>query len=1342
MKSRINSPHEMRDYFSQSGRYQPASFQPAKPRPYWDDLSPSRLAIPEGRRTVTNPRYSMSAKLEGLPAGFTLPPSSINGLTATLEPGTAYSNDLWQIQSVGYNRTTNTATFILVFIGTEDLDHESTPIIYVGIRLEMPESPSTAEASRVYSLPVIVSDITEAPVRIIADPIFINVNANDPEPVITDLSRYFRSEDDAHDWQLTASTPFSPTRLGTLSFIGHRLSFVPAGPSQIGQGSLVANAQNVGDLSAISVNGVGVQYNVTLGLHTVRWTWAITNTDSLPRFIENDDTFDEIYLIPGTDGSTTAVNLGNWRANATSNGVIGAKTYALENFSLTSGRGIDVNDLNYDANTGNFTYTGGKIPADAAFQVDLVSKTAATSTASAGETRRTIKFLVGYVPVITFDADGWQTIKQLAETDTGKTESVMLARIGYSYTGVPSHVATDDFLIPSWVSVVSDGDTAFRMETASNNKGELVYYGHGRQRSVATRVTVTPTLTLTQAAGDVKIFPSSKTAPAYMVHILPPPPTFREDSYEFHIADGSLPSTASQTDRFLGQIDVVAGDGYRRGAVAFAKNSGDVHRQFASDNSANIWYSGPLSISRSIEDRYDLEFGAVQVATDGDVSPVGRVPIAIIVDKVSGDEVVLNPDWSPQGGLTRSIVVGGTTSIDASDAWRIPEGSTQSISGVVAPLQPEALISSSDTNDVFMLTGLATGTATLTISNTVTLPNGETAENVPTIVVTIEVHDNFVDTPYKWLQRSGTPGSYTYEEITQATTTLAEGSASTENFTDARLYFWCPDLQNREVGVSIDGDSKNVWTLDTAAEVIPVPGITGNQRCTRLRPTSDGTRLDFETLHSYGVRIEVWSHADTDSNPEYGAFTQYLPLIATVTDVNELPQRRTNTPFEDITIRVGAGTQNLELGNRWSDPEGRTLNFEVTSSSPNVASGSLVQFGQVWQWNPRAVGTTTISVRCNDGTTPISWVTPDTFTITVEAGDLIAPVITWQSPQRNLAIQTSESAAVGSALVKNMWASTDIDDVELSYDIIDAPDVLLPLDLSKVNMIWWNTFDSRWYVAGTLDTPITGTGNYAPQGAHRFDEFGSEVPLPLGALRPSVRSGGALDARSRFSEIMAVAPYQAVSTVSAVALPVYSVILAGRGGPQALRGGRSNTNQPGENTIYAQSFIAFTPPSPGRWFSRREFYVQFSDIVYSMVSSINTLNNPTSRRLWATEEGQQKIKCYNIGAGPANSSTSSAEDVGNTITPPAAICDQPQAMALDDDEELLFVVCRKGSDYSVRAWNWPARTRSEDDDETSTTISGRALSMEIIGDWIYVLHYIGGENAAAGKDVAYIYIGE
>ena len=1365
-KAIINSPQEIREYIGFEGAIHSVASQPEKPTVIWGQIeweasSSSVITLDEGAKAfgrvgTLQVRFSLPDELSGsrpssalavrpigsLPAGFAIANPTVVDVMGVADSYEAIV-DVYFAPSTG-DYVTEKSTIIHIVGGNPVWNHETTPVFNFDLRFTLPSTSDLHESIRDFHARINVGNVLEAPVRLLPGPVAVVVNLRDSRPNDVDLSSYFGFRDPPsadpatrEDWELYVVTRFGRSAVVDYSLTpgsgGKSLRCVPRSTTTPGTGRVQVAARNKAMTSLNSgLSYLQLNYTFERGLYPTSISW----TDTAPAipgdvadWVEDGNVYN-ILLNPGSDGSTTAINLGSYIAAATSDGAVGVLSYALRDFQITEGsQSYTVSDVAYNTATNRLTFGGAAIEDGTAFEFKLRANVAQSADSAVETSDLIFRIRVGYKPVITFGS--WETLSQLPENTSGRIESVDLARISYQYTGVPDHIATGDFIVPSWTTETTDG--AFRMETASGNSGELVYYGHGRSRADATRFTVTPSLTLRQVAGDVHVESATKAAPPYTVHIVPPPPVFKADSYEFEIDDGRQPSTINERSRAIGRVETILGDGYVQGPFVISKNSSDTNRQFGIDSDGYIYFTGALAISLALAKEYDLTIDTSQRASDDDVSPAASVNVKIKINAVASDSVILNPDWRPDGGLSRSIIVGGTTEIDASNGWRVPEGSIQSISGVVAPLLPTAFISSADTDDVFTLTGLAIGTATFTISNDVTLPDGSKATNVPTISVTVEVHSAFVPTPYKWLQRGGVSGAYTYTEVDSVSVSIAENSASTELFTDSRIYFWCPDLQNRSVSLEVADDTDSLYTLDDAVEVIPIPGITGNQTAHRIRPTVDGTRLNFENLHRYSVRIEVHAEADTDSSPEYGAFTEYLPIVASITDVNELPMRRTDTPFPDLTVRRLVVAPPIRLDNRWSDPEGRTLNFEVTTSNKNIVSGSLIDFGTQWQPQYNRVGTATITVRANDGTTPTRWV-QDTFTITVEATLSELPEFEWVNPTDNIDVFSNEDIDIGTKLYRNIWARSITDDTtatlgEITYSLGPAGDQIPPdvSDLDAETLLWLPE-RSQWWIGGTID----GAGN--PQQLRVFDKNGDSVAISGASLKPSYypsQDGVSRIARSEITEFMDVTPYPVPNSGG-----INQMLCVGRGQFQIKRGGRTNTGQ--GSGIYAQLYALLTPPEPPQLFSIRTFHIQFNNTVYSLVVDWDG-TNASSIRVWATKQGDNVVRAYNAG-GAANEAAA-AEDVASGFTPANTISDQPQAMRLNHAGDVIYVVCRKGTNYTIRAWNWPARTRAAELDVGAGIITGKAVGMHVAPGWIYVLHYTSGETDAMGRTITVIPIG-
>lgn len=1319
-RAKINSPEEIRGYFSSAGRLQSATTPSTKTLLRFSDMSPSVIQASE--ETSNRIRFTASVSIQGLPAGTALPAGV--RLQEALLTTTPYRSLGWTALAA-LDRSTNTIRVNISYDGRL-LDHESDDAtFYIGLRLTLTETPSTAEAERTYSIPVHITDFQEGPHRTsLAGPVLVQLNANDNRPVITDLSRYFANTDTSDptaNWQLVISTPLPapPVATATIPLDNRKsLSLVPVGTSQLGKQTMQVQAQDTRNLSLQSAS-LNVEVDVSEDLHPVSWAWAISNTDGLADFERDDTGSDKILLNPGADGSSTALALGTWRATPASGGTLGAQTYTISDFEMLTGtQAITEANLAYDSTTGNLTADFSALAADVKFQFRLNSEVAATSDAAGSSTYRTIEVRAGWKPVISFTA--WQHVADLPEGHSAGEEDFTLATIGYSATGLPP--GDPDWILRAEWQTHDNGDTSIRVNeegSPSGPRGSLDYYGHGELRSDATRISITATLTLIPTGSDHTIEPASATTPSYTIKVVPPAPTFTETEYAFNLLDGFQPTNTNQAADKIGTITAkTSSSEYTIGAYRVVQNSGDAQREFGANATSGDWYyTGPSAASISVATAYNLVGGSVQLASDGDESPVGTVPVKVSVIPREADTVSKNPDWRPPGGITRSINIGEETDIDARHAWRVPAGATQSISGTASPT---SIISSTDNDSVFAITGLSIGTATLTLRNLVTFADG-TTQQADDWVITIHVAVNAIATPFKWLRRTGTAGSYVYTEITSLTSSIAENSLPAEFFTGNRIYFWCPDLQDRDVDFTLSPDGQDVFTFAERVAQIPVPGQQGNQTAIQMRLTGDGREVDYEMAHRFALSVNAESDPHRDGNTFYQAFTEELPITFAITDENELPIRQTGYVFPNLTGRVGATAPIIELAPGWRDPEGRSLVFEVTSSNTAAVSGQLVEFGQAWQPQYNAAGTSTISVRCNDGTSPTRWVVPATFTITVEAAALAEPSFSWQNPTGNIAVFTSEDAPVGTKIVRNIWAqassSAGVVLGDITYSLAEAPPDLLPdaddVRYRGMNFAWWREDKQAWYVGGGFD------GQNMRQGMRSYDRFGVEIPIPNRLLRPGywLRPSNPPAYLTRNSSFFTTW-YDAIDDPTSTD---EWAILAGGYGQRAI----------GTALQSAETYIArFTGIDLGP-VGTNGAYIGFDNFIYGMAAEGDTA---ASLKVWATKALTRVVVCYNLGAAAAN--TAAAQDTASSFTVDSAIADQPEAMRLNNERDTLYIVCRKGTDYTLRAWNWPARTRNADKDVINTEISGTAWGMEIVGDWAYVLH----NRTASGGGIAITYI--
>lgn len=1226
---------------AERGGSQPITVVPTKPVPQLGPLVPSSVTIPEN--TLSGQQWNFSVQIS--------PPaeaSQVSQAQVSLAAGAAYDNDHWTI--FGVRVSGGRVRFQARWTGPR-LDFETVQSWLVGIRVELPAGPQTAETEHVYSLLVRVGDVPEAPTIVAGlDPLTINLNSQATDrPVSTDLSDRFSDTEPAgtpgtaphnREWQLQIATDLPSPAVAVAAVRGKTLDLTPAG-GRTGTQTMQVRAQDVADPTLLS-RPLTITVVAQADLYPVRWEWSRNPSRSVPDATVDSAGTEQITLNPGSSGQPAAFYLGEWIATPKTPGAsaLPARTYALS--------GPDAADFLYAPATGAFQYDGPAFAPDTDLQVSVAVSVAATATNEASTSPLlSFRLRAGWKPEVSFGQ--WQRIGDLPEG----ARAAELASISWDATGLPPGL-TGANLVPSW-RLAENAGLALHMADRSDDGGVLEYYGAGESRADGTRKTARGELTVRYAGSDHRILPATEETQDYTLAVVPPAPLWPVESYTFDLADGSQPRTAGETDEQLGSIAADPSADYRLGGYRITENSGDPERQFAAVAAmGGIYYAGPSAASiAAAPGGYQLKAGAVYMAADGDIGPVGEVDVRIRMIDKANDTAIANPDWRPPGGTTRSINVGETFDIDAGSAWRVPAGATQAISGSAADT---AVIAVTDTDDVFAVRGLAVGTTTLDIDNQVTFADGTVAA-APQVQVKVQVHLAHEDTPHMWLELSGDQQPYAGALSQSRSLSVAEGAARADVLTANRVALWYPDANTRLGGNSIADDTADaVIITDTDIVQATVPGQTGPQSVLAFDLAVDGTRFDYEQSHLYSVRIDAHYDAYSDGTTDWGAFTAYFPLRISITDRNELPVRRTGVPWPDITGRVGAAVSPIDLAARYSDPEGRTLSFRVTSSAPAIVSGAIQGHGQEWQPQLNAVGTATITVEATDGTgQPPAYTTPgpaDRFQITVEAGALIVPRLRWQNPESgNLVAFVDADAPVGRKIARSVFAAklaTPAAEGDLAYSLAPAPLRLPPSPLPRLFTLAWLARQRKWI----------GGGNFATgrrtERMRLYDRYGEPVSAPSPALAPGLAADGSANPASSSLEIVNVCRPDPDGTSS------WDLIVGGLG---TLRSG-SVTARRAYFVQRARAIAAATADPPpletyGSYIRATTFFQEALPI-----------GSGEDLRVLVFLNGSRIATAYQFAAAAGTAAT---VDDSKTLTGAAADADSFEAAA--HDGETLWVCC-------------------------------------------------------------------
>ena len=921
-------------------------------------------------------------------------------------------------------------------------------------------------AERLALVRITITDAPE-PVSRHNEPNPININPRDTTPQHLDWSDAF-ADPDPTGWRL-GLTPTSTTfwSVSNLDPAAHTFDIAPTGtpppadnkdplPSLTASGTDGATGITAADTWAVAVN-------VEVGGQPT----TITIGRDLPSGATYENGVVSICIAPDQAGTEDAISLGTYLATAAraTGGATGALTADIIAQTL-NGAASNYYDgyLGYVIGTGAMTYSGPAIPAGDIIGYELeVDAAAITPDQEAGSLAATadlaFRLLSKWTPNLAIDASNEASI--LAGR-SGQTSPIAVGDYTASLTGLPNDLPADQIPPLHW-----------RLTGANANLFALDYQAvpNGVRASY-----VGPPRAITDGALDVGLeleavstaqVQGSTLTRALSVGMVLPPPTWSQDRYSFSMDDGAQPPivlgdiVAQKTDDEYGLI-------YR-----ISRNSGDSLRLFSVvASSGAVAFSGPSVPSRAAATSYSLQAQARQTAAGGHISDWGDpIDIEVAINPVHQptDSVVLNSHWQPEGGLTRSIQIGETNgfSLDILHAYSAPEGSTYAYALSDLSQAERAIINYTENDSLFHFWGLAVGSATLSLGGTITFPSGTTAD-LPDIDVSISVHAQApTASVYGWYQLQGAE----YVQVSSLEVSVDEGAAQHQIFTASPLYFYVQNINNRSLADNgFHNDPDLVFSLNLVAgqqQTIDLP-VHGNVLARQIPLYADGTNLDYETRTRYTAHLQIAVPAATIGGIIYSAFTADLPISAVVGDVDEGPVFRSDYQVPQITARVGATPHPRDIGGLWSDPEGRSLSYEVRSSADNIVSVALD--GHTYTPQYGVVGQANIDARAYDGAIWSPWERVEEYTITAAA--LAIPTFAWASPTSSVIDQTqAENLAVGTKLITGLYATATTGDTTatlgaISYELAEIPAdmVLPPLDTFSISFLWWHRSTSRLYL--------------------------------------------------------------------------------------------------------------------------------------------------------------------------------------------------------------------------------------------------------------------------------------
>ena len=755
------------------------------------------------------------------------------------------------------------------------------------------------------------------------------------------------------------------------------------------------------------------------------------------------------------------------------------------------------------------------------------------------------------------------------------------------------------------------------------------------------------------------------------VDVVIPPPTWAKSSYSFDITDGGQPPIPA------GTIEAVKSKPDYTLLYRLSTNTGDSHRLAGITALGGVVsFDGPAVPSIAVANSYEIAAQARQQSSDGSQSGWSDpIPITIRVVKAETDTVARNTAWLPPGGLSRTIQVGATHGftlehVDA--AWTAPAGSTILWSGSYLDAGARAVLNFTEQSDaaaqLIRIWGTAatpTGAlATINLGGTVRYPDGETA-----LLPTIEVHVRVLaeaPTPSTWglYRRQGDAAPYTYLQLSSLSAEVNEGEILEADDWEDPLYFACTELANRPLTIGFSHDPQNVWSIDGSqvANLRLHTGDTADTTTRHLLITGDGTHLDFETQTRYASHLIITSPARTISGTTYDSIHADIPITLQLGDVDEGPEFPADYNPSTIDGRVHGLAAPFALGNRWHDPEGRSLSYQVRSTNDAIVSFSLQGSNALPQYN--SAGTASLQARAYDGSIYSDWETLQHYNITAET---LADVdFAWAAPAAAVAGQTVtaslfEDAPVGSDIITGLYATATTDSQTaqvgaITYAIEPFGDGLVSLPASALSgkcALWWDETETL-YVLGDTASAL-GYDRFAERQATRDKTF--NLP-PRFLLRD-------------------------------VATPSSSIgyVISQRQGSQSP-------------LLAAVSRLDTAAPQ-----------VQF-------VGSARVSGAPCAVEAWGDGDGLRVRVAVGRTLQAYTSGTALLPAQADDLTIPLSICDSIQAFGSDDTH--AWIACLKGTVKTLRCY------RKSDENRVSRfdvplTMSGSVLSVEIVGDWIAIL---------------------
>ena len=991
-----------------------------------------------------------------------------------------------------------------------------------------------------------------------------------------------------------------------------------------------------------------------------------------------------IPLLPTADGSQAgkAIDLGAYAASASR--VIGA--------SLS--RSLSQTGLNGQPNThyeqylhwgapgapSRLTGTFPPIPAGDTIDLTLTASSPAvnpdTPTGSLAATASlNIRLVSQWQPTLTIAVSNRHDIP---EGYDGTANPLAVADITAQISGLPADLAADQqptlhFSLADASTTAGENSHYFQLDDKVVANGVRVeFVGPAQDRATTTDIAAA---VVVRATGTAQVADKQQTEDID-VDVVIPPPAWSKSSYSFSITDGAQPPIEA------GTIEAVKSNSDYSLLYRLSTNTGDNHRLAGITAMGGVVsFDGPAVPSIAVANRYEIAAQARQQSSDGSQSGWSDpIPITLRVNKAETDTVARNTAWLPPGGLRRTIQVGaahGFTLEHVDAAWTAPAGSTILWSGSLTD-RGRRFLNFTEQSDadaqLIHIWGIhaparSIGAASiLTLGGTVRYPDGST-DPLPPIAVRVRVLPA-APTPSTWglYRRQGDAAPYTYQQLSSLSALVNEGEIlEPDDWTDP-LYFSCTELANRQIQASFSHDPGNVWSIDASsvANLRLHAGDTSDTPTRHLLITGDGTHLDFETQTRYASHLIITSPATTISGTAYGSIHADIPISLQLGDVDEGPVFPSDYNPTTIDARVHGLAAPFELGNRWHDPEGRQLSYQVRSTNDAIVSFTLTGSAALPQYN--SAGTASLQARAYDGSIYSDWETLQHYRITA---DTLADVdFAWAAPPAAVAGQTVtaslfEDAAVGTDIITGLYATATTSSQTatvgaITYAIEPFGDGLVSLPagaLTNAVCLWWYETE-HLYLAGTIDQTTSPTST----ALHAYSRLAERDTAD--------------DKTTHWAEMRDI-----VSPSASIGFAI----------------GRSN---PTDNYIVAEIADIDTPT------------------LDTLTNSVSLAGSPSSVESWGDGASQRVYVSVGRTLQAYANSPTLARATADDITIPLSLADSIQAFGSDDTH--AWIACLKGTVKTLRCY------RKSDENRVSRfdvplTMSGNVMSVEIVGDWIAIL---------------------